>query len=77
MKLFETSSITFRDKYVDVREWVTQIMTEGLDKCFLQKRIVDWDKFYDYCMEYFMLPISTMEACIPLAKERSLYNEMR
>ena len=44
-------------------------MIQMIKKAMSEKRTINWDDFFDYCMEYFNLPISTIEECIPVARK--------
>jgi len=58
-----------RMKFTDVDVKVMKIMRMMLFEADRLERLVDWDKFKDYCVEYFNLPECTIERCIFKIKE--------
>ena len=74
MKLFEVSSITLTDRYIDVREKIIETITKALNTCRMQGKTVDFDKLKNYTMEYFLCVDYRADDCIEEAIMRSNYN---
>jgi len=53
----------------DVNKYVEKKMREMIKAAIEKGRIVDWDKFKEYCLEYFELPEYTIENGIGTIKE--------
>lgn len=50
-------------KFTDVDIWVMKLMRKMIISV-PQDRILDIEKFKEYCYEYFRLPMSTIERCL-------------
>ena len=59
--------------WVDVPKKVAKKITEMLDKAAWEKRIVNWEDLYDYCMELFELPAVTIIRAIEEARRKTKY----
>lgn len=64
--------VKWRDAHM-VHEIVVRKMVLALDKCEEDGLLVNWHQFRDYCLEYFNLPVVTIEKAIAEARKRTKY----
>ncbi len=62
-----------KTKMRNADERIIQRIVEMLDRCELQERIIDWNLFYEYCYEFFLVPSYIIERCIEQARNKTIY----